>query len=133
MVALLAISCKKESPADEVTILPAQPVYFTVEAHDTLPKNIHLELWSVKQGTQQKSELVASIDTTVSIHGKTTFRFMQDVKPVIYCIATLKVKPEVTSDVINLEIGGKSGMCVRKAESCPTDQCAITNEYLSLY
>lgn len=129
----LLVCCKKETPTDDLNILPAQPVYFTVEALDTLPKSIHLELWSVKQGTKEKGELVAQIDTTVSIHGKTTFTFLQDIKPVIYCIATLSVKTNAESDMINLEIGSNSGMRVRKATGCPTDKYAITNEYISLY
>ena len=129
----LFICCKKESSTDDVTILSSQPVYYTVEAHDTLPKSIHLELWSVKQGTKEKGTLVAQIDTIVSIHGKTTFTLLQDVKPVIYCIATLSVKANDVSDFINLEIGSNSGMRVRKATGCPIDQYAITNEYISLY
>lgn len=132
LVTLLAC-CKKECPADDVNILPTQPVYFTVEAHDTLAKIIHIELWSVKQGTQEKGDLVAQIDTTVSIHGKSTFTLWQDVKPVIYCIATINVKPLVGSDIMNLQIDSKAGMCVRRASNCPTDQYAINNEYISLY
>jgi hypothetical protein len=125
--------CKKEKPADDVNILPPQPVYFTVEAHDTLPKDIHLELWSVKQGTKEKGELVAQIDTTVSIHGKTIFTLWQNVNPVLYCIATLNVKTKSGADLIGLEIGDKSGMCVRRATGCPIERYAITNEYISLY
>lgn len=120
-------------PTDDLHILPAQPVYFTVEALDTLPKSIHLELWSVKQGTKEKGELVAQIDTTISIHGKTTFTFLQNVKPVIYCIATLSVKANVKSDMINLEIAANSGMRVRKVKGCLTDKYEIRNEYISLY
>lgn len=129
----LFVCCKKEVPADDLNIIPSQPVYFTVEAHDTLPKSVHIELWSVKQGTQEKKDLVAIIDTTVNIHGKTTFTLWQDVKPVIYCIASLSVKPKVGSDIMNLQIDSKTGMCVRRASSCPTDQYAINNEYISLY
>lgn len=125
--------CKKEAPEDDINILPAQPVYFTVGANDTLPKSIHLEMWSVKQGTKEKGELIAQIDTTVSIHGKTTFTLWQNVKPVIYCIATLRVKPTAGSDIINLEIASKSGMCVKRATGCPTDEYAIDNQYISLY
>ncbi|MES2780056.1 MAG: hypothetical protein V4651_09200 [Bacteroidota bacterium] len=132
LVAFLA-SCKKEAPEDIVNILPAQPVYFTVGAHDTLPKSIHLEMWSVKQGTKEKGELIAQIDTTISIHEKTTFTLWQNVKPVIYCIATLSVKTKAGSDIINLEISSKSGMCVRRATGCFTDQYAIDNQYISLY
>lgn len=132
LLTLLAC-CKKENAADELNILPPQPVYYTVEAHDTLPKSIHIELWSVKQGTKEKGELVAQIDTTMRIHGKTTFAFLQDVKPVIYGIVTLRVKANAGSDIINLEIGGRTGMCVRKATGCPAEEYAITNEYVSLY
>lgn len=125
--------CKKEAPEDVVNILPAQPVYFTVGARDTLPKSIHLEMWSVKQGTKEKGELIAQIDTTMSIHEKTTFTLWQHVKPVIYCIATLSVKTKAGDDIISLEIGSKSGMCVKRAAGCSTDQYSIENQYISLY
>lgn len=132
LVTLLAC-CKKEAPSEDVNIIPTQPIYFTVEAHDTLPKSVHIELWSVKQGTKEKNNLVAEIDTIVSIHGKSTFTLWQNVKPVIYCIATLNVKPEVGTDIMSLQIDNKSGMCVRRASSCPTDHYEINNEYISLH
>jgi hypothetical protein len=125
--------CKKEDTTDDLDIIASQPVYFTVGAQDTLPKSIHLELWSVKLGTKEKGELVAQVDTIMSIHGKTTFSFLQNVNPVIYCIATLNVKANAGSDIMNLEISSHSGMCLRKGTSCPTDQYSIQNEYISLY
>lgn len=133
LLVTLFASCQKESPAEELNIIPPQPVHFTVEAQDTLPKSVHIELWSVKQGTQEKKDLVAVIDTTVSIHNKATFTLWQNVKPVIYCIATINVTPKVGSDFINLQIDCETGMRVRKASNCPTDHYAITNEYIALY
>jgi hypothetical protein len=130
LVTLLAC-CKKDGPPDN--FVSSQPVYFIVEARDTLPKCIHLELWSVKQGTKEKGELVAQIDTTLRIHEKATFSFLQNVSPVIYCIATLSVKANVGSDLISLEIASNSGMRIRKATGCPIDEYAINNEYIFLY
>jgi hypothetical protein len=131
-VTLLAC-CKKEAPEDELNILPPQPVYFSVGATDTLPKSIHLELWSVKLGTKEKGVLVSQIDTVMSIHSKATFTLLQNVNPVIYCIATLRVNADKGSDQISLEIGSNSGKCVGKATGCSINQYAITNEYISLY
>ncbi|MES2561032.1 MAG: hypothetical protein V4590_14905 [Bacteroidota bacterium] len=133
LLVIFFASCKKEAPEDIVNILPAQPVYFTVGAQDTLPKSIYLEMWSVKQGTREKGELIAKIDTTISIHEKATITLWQHVKPVVYCIATLKVKTTATADIISLEIGSKSGMCTKRSTGCYTNEYSIENQYVSLY
>lgn len=134
ILALIAFSgCQKEE-GEPVNIINPQTVVYSIYSRTGATKRIRCELYAVKEKTREKGQFVGYLDTVVTGNGKFTFRMIQNVRPVMYCIASLRV--DMLSggfDTLALEIGNEKHFSIRRSQSCAThDYYDIVDEYINL-
>lgn len=126
IILALLTACKKEA-TESFTPVPPCKVVYTVKSQTESTKHITGELWSAKQGTKEKSVLVARIDTFVT---DTCFSItlIQNVQPTFYGIANLTV---TGYDAFSLEIMSEGGG-IGRGGSCATETYGIEDICLLL-
>jgi len=124
-------SCQKEE-TEPAHIIPNQEVHFKVYARTNANKRIVATLWSVEKGTRTKGKLVGRIDTTTT-DSYIDIMMMQNVNPVIYCIASLEVTVLNGYDTMGISIGNEKDYCIFRGGTCAVDYYDIQETFLDLY
>lgn len=139
LILLLALSvaftaCQKEQvDEDTVNIIPPQEVKYKVITRTDARKQIKCELWAADLKTHEKRQKVGEIDT-ITTQTDITLTLLQNVKPVMYCYASLTVHVlDNKYDTFYIEIANDEGPLVYRGGTCETDFYDITDIFLQLY
>lgn len=131
LILFAIVACKKEET--KPTIIPPQEVHYNIQSKTDSRKHIICKLWSINRETNLKDKLVNSIDTIVT-EKNINLILLQNVNPVIYCIASLQVNIlDNKYDTLSISIGNDIKPLIKHSFSCQTNYLDIQNEFINLF